>query len=78
MLSGNSNPSLFSHCAMAPMSPAAGTAVTTDPITADSTTTGHATDSFQAPEIPAEHGLWLEITAVSGSPQALTAAVLFH
>jgi hypothetical protein len=55
----------------------AGTTVTTDPITVSSTTTGQAIDSFQAATIPAEHWLWLEVTAVSGAPQALTVAVQF-
>jgi len=54
---------------------ATGTAVTTEPISVSSTTTGQAIESFQVPEIPAEHWLWLEITAVSGSPAELTVAI---
>jgi hypothetical protein len=77
VLSGGTSPTVsFSLLHDADVS-GAGTAVTTDPITVSSTTTGQATDSFQAPEIAAEHWLWLEVTAISGSPQALTVAVQF-
>ena len=77
VLSGGTSPSAsFSLRHGADVS-AIGTAVTTDPITVTSTTTGQAIDSFQAAAIPAEHWLWLEVTAISGSPQALTVAVQF-
>ncbi|MCP9857953.1 MULTISPECIES: hypothetical protein [unclassified Cyanobium] len=77
VLTGGTSPSVsFSLRHGADVS-GAGTAVTTDPITVTSTTTGSAITSFQAPEIPAEHWLWLEVTAISGSPQALTVAVQF-
>ena len=77
VLSGGSSPSVsFSIRHGADIS-ASGTAVTTEPISVSSTTTGQAIDSFQAPEIPAEHWLWLEVTAVSGAPQALTVSVQF-
>ena len=77
VLSGGTSPSVsFSLRHGADVS-AAGTAATTDSITVTSTTTGSAITSFQAPEIPAEHWLWLEVTAISGSPQALTVAVQF-
>ncbi|MCP9860288.1 MULTISPECIES: hypothetical protein [unclassified Cyanobium] len=77
VLSGGTSPSCsFSLRHGADVS-AAGTAATTDPITVTSTTTGSAITSFQAPEIPAEHWLWLDVAAISGSPQALTVAVQF-
>jgi hypothetical protein len=54
-----------------------GTAVTTEPFSVSSTTTGATFSSFQNPAGLAEHWLWLEVTASSGSPQALTVAVQF-
>jgi hypothetical protein len=54
-----------------------GTAVTTEPLSVSSTTTGTTFSSFQNPAVLAEHWLWLEITASSGSPQALTVSVQF-
>ena len=77
VLSGGTSPSVsFSLRHGADIS-ATGTAVTTDPITVTSTTTGQAIDSFQSAQIPLEHWLWLEVTAISGVPQALTVAVQF-
>jgi hypothetical protein len=77
VLSGGTSPSVsFSLRHGADIS-ATGTAVTTDPITVTSTTTGQAIDSFQSAQIPLEHWLWLEVTAASGAPQALTVAVQF-
>jgi hypothetical protein len=75
VLSGGTSPSVsFSLRHGADVS-AAGTAATTDPITTASTTTGSGSTSFQTPEIAEGHWLWLEITAVSGSPVALTVSV---
>jgi hypothetical protein len=54
---------------------AAGTAATSTPMTVTSSTTGSGSTSFQSPNIPAGHWLWLKITAVSGSPEALTVSV---
>ncbi|MEA5417391.1 hypothetical protein [Synechococcus sp. BA-132 BA5] len=77
VLSGGTSPSVsFSLRHGADVS-ATGTAATTDPITVTSTTTGSASTSFQSPTIPSGHWFWLQVTAVSGAPQALTVAVLF-
>ena len=54
-----------------------GTAVTTEPLGVSSTTAGTTFSSFQNPAVLAEHWLWLEVTASSGSPPALTVAVQF-
>jgi hypothetical protein len=54
---------------------AAGTAVTTESISASSTTTGIAITSFQNADVAAGHWLWLEVTAVAGSPAGLTVAI---
>jgi hypothetical protein len=75
VLTGGSNPSVsFSLPHGADVS-ATGTAATRDPITTASTTSGTASTSFQSPEIAEGHWLWLEITAVSSSPAALTVSV---
>ena len=50
---------------------------TSDPITVTSTTSGTAITSFESPAIPPDHWLWLEVTAVSGSPAGLTVVVTF-
>ena len=50
---------------------------TSVPITVTSTTSGTAISSFHTPEIPEGHWLWLEVTAVSGSPAGLTVVVTF-
>ena len=77
VLTGGTSPSVsFSLRHGADVS-TSGTAVTTDPITVTSTTTGSANTSFQYPEIATGHWLWLEITAVSGSPVGLTLSVRF-
>jgi hypothetical protein len=77
VLTGGTSPSIsFSLRHGADVS-AAGTAVTTDPITTASTTSGSVSTSFQDPAIPEGQWLWLEVTASSGSPQALTLSVLF-
>ena len=75
VLSGGTSPSVsFSLRHGADVS-ATGTAATTDPITVTSTTTGSASTSFQVPEIPAGHWLWLQVTAASGSPLGLTVSI---
>ena len=75
VLTGGSSPSVtFSLRHGADVS-AAGTAVTSDPITVTSTTTGTAITSFESPAIPPDHWLWLEVTAAAGNPQSLTAVV---
>jgi len=75
VLSGGTSPSVSLSLRHGTDVSAAGTAVTTDPITIASTTTGSAITSFQSPNIPAGHWLWLQLTAVSGSPQALTVSI---
>lgn len=77
VLSGGTSPSVsFSLRHGADVS-AAGTAVTTDPITVTSTTSGSASTSFQLPEIPAGRWLWLQVSSASGSPAALAVVVAF-
>lgn len=81
VLSGGSNPSLSLQLRHGPDTSASGTAVLSTPIAIGSTnggtTTGTVISNFQAPAVPADHWLWLEVTAVSGSPAALTVAVRF-
>ncbi len=52
-----------------------GTAVTTESLSISSSSTGTTFGSFQDPVVLAEHWLWLQVTAVSGSPAALTISV---
>ncbi|MCP9868150.1 MULTISPECIES: hypothetical protein [unclassified Cyanobium] len=75
VLSGGTSPSVSLSLRHGADVSAPGTAVSTDPLTIASTTTGRAITSFQNPEIPAGHWLWLQLTAVSGSPQALTVSI---
>jgi hypothetical protein len=51
--------------------------VTTESLSISSTSTGTTFSNFQDPVVLAEHWLWLEVTASSGAPQALTVAVQF-
>jgi hypothetical protein len=41
------------------------------------TSTGTLLISFQTPAVPLDHWLWLEVTAVSGSPAGLTVMLRF-
>jgi hypothetical protein len=75
VLSGGTSPSVSLSLRHGADVSATGTAVTTDPITITSTTTGSASTSFQAPEIAEGHWLWLQVTAVSGSPSGLTVSI---
>ncbi len=81
VLSGGSNPSLSLQLRHGPDVSASGTAVLSTPIPIGSsnggTSTGTVLTSFLTPAVPADHWLWLEVTAVSGSPIALTVAVQF-
>jgi hypothetical protein len=78
VLSGGTSPSVsFSLRHGADVS-TAGTAVTTEPITASSTTTGFVVSNFQAAAISAEHWLWLDVISLSGAPQSLTVVVQFN
>ena len=81
LLSGGSSPSVSVSLRHGPDASAAGTAMTTSPIAISSsnggTSTGTVVTSFQAPALPMDHWLWLEVTAVSGSPAGLTVAVRF-
>jgi hypothetical protein len=75
VLTGGSSPSVgFSLRHGADVS-ATGTAATTDPIIVTSTTSGTASTSFQSPNIPAGHWLWLQVTSASGSPAELTVSI---
>ena len=77
VLTGGSSPSVsFSLRHGADVS-AAGTAVTSTPMTVSSTTTGATTTNLLNPQLPDDHWLWLEITSVSGSPAALSVVVAF-
>lgn len=81
LLSGGSNPSVSVTLHHGPDASAAGTAVVTAPIAISSanggTTTATVVTGFQAPAVPMDHWLWVEVTAVSGSPAGLTVAVRF-
>ncbi len=75
VLTGGTSPSVsFSLRHGADVS-AAGTAATSDPITAISTTSGSGSTSFQSPEIAEGHWLWLQVTAASGSPTGLSVSI---
>ena len=75
VLSGGTSPSVsFSLRHGADVS-AAGTAVTSTPMTVTSTTTGDLFTGFQAAVIPADHWLWLEVSAVAGSPAEMTVSL---
>ncbi|MEB3258734.1 MAG: hypothetical protein VKN83_10540 [Cyanobacteriota bacterium] len=60
---------------------AAGTAVSSSPLTISSANGGSTTGvSFSAllnPLVPADHWLWLELTAVSGAPTGLALTLRF-
>ncbi len=75
VLTGGSTPSVSVSLRHGADVSAAGTAATTDPIAVTSTTSGTATTSFQSPNIPAGHWLWLVVTAGSGSPAGLTVSI---
>ena len=81
LLSGGSNPGVSVTLRHGPDASDAGTTVTTAPIAISSanggTTTGTVVTAFQAPSLWTDHWLWLEVTAVSGSPAGLTVAVRF-
>jgi hypothetical protein len=75
VLSGGTSPSVSVSVRHGADVSAAGTAITTDPITVTSTTSGSGSTSFQVPDIPAGHWLWLQVTAASGSPTGLTVSI---
>jgi len=77
VLTGGTSPSVSVSLRHGADVSAAGTAVTTDPISVTSTTTGSASTSFQSSDVAAGQWLWLELTAVSGAPLALTLVVQF-
>lgn len=81
VLNGGSNPSLSLQLRHGPDVSAAGTALLSSPLAISSSTGGTSTGtvltSFLSPAVPADHWLWLEVTAVSGSPAGLTVAVRF-
>ena len=76
VLSSGSSPSVSFHLRHGADVSADGTAVTSTAMTVSSTSTGTAFSSFVNAAVPAEHWLWLEITAVAGSPAGLTVSVL--
>ena len=75
VLTGGNSPSVSVVLGHGTDPSAAGTTVTTDPITITSTSSGTAITNFQNPQITEGHWLWLEITALSGSPAALTVSL---
>ena len=81
VLSGGSNPSLSLQLRHGPDVSASGTAMLSTPIAIGSSnggnSTGTALTSFLNPAVPVDQWLWLEVTAVSGSPTGLTVAVRF-
>ena len=81
LLSGGSSPIVSLSLCHGSDASSAGTAVTPTPVTISSsnggTTTGTVVTSFQSPVVPMDNWLWLEVTAVSGSPAGLTVAVRF-
>ncbi|MEN9387351.1 MAG: hypothetical protein RLZZ255_327 [Cyanobacteriota bacterium] len=77
VLTGGTSPSVsFSLRHGADVS-AAGTAVTSTPMTVSSTTTGATNTNLLNPQLVGDHWFWLEITAVSGSPVDLSVVVAF-
>jgi hypothetical protein len=76
VLSGDSNPSLSLQLRSGLDVSATGTALLSTPLAISSsnggTSTGAMVTSFQTPAVPLDHWLWLEVTAVSGSPAGLT------
>ncbi|MCS5697495.1 hypothetical protein NZK32_00330 [Cyanobium sp. FGCU-52] len=77
VLTGGSSPSVSVSLRHGADVSAAGTAVTSTPLAVSSTTTGTTTSSLLNAQLPADHWLWLEITAVSGSPAAVAVVVAF-
>ena len=81
VLSGGSNPSVSITLRHGADVSAAGTTVSSTPLTISSanggTTTGAVFSSFQNHAVPMDHWLWLEITAVSGSPTGMAALLRF-
>jgi hypothetical protein len=77
VVSGGSSPSASFSLRHGTDVSAAGTSVTSSAMTVSSTSTGATFSSFASPAVPAEHWLWLEISAASGSPDGLTVVVTF-
>ncbi|MEA5414522.1 hypothetical protein [Synechococcus sp. BA-132 BA5] len=75
VLSGGTSPSVSFSLRQGADVSTSGTAVTTELLTVNSTTAGSASTSFQVPDIPAGHWLWLQVTAVSGNPVGLTVSI---
>jgi hypothetical protein len=81
VLSGGSSPSLSLQLRSGLDVSASGTAVLSTSLAISSSNGGNSTGamvtSFQAPAVPIDHWLWLEVTAVSGSPSGLTVMLRF-
>jgi len=81
VLSGGSSPSLSLQLRSGLDVAVTGTALLSTPMTISSsnggTSTGTMLTSFQAPAVPVDHWLWLEMNAVSGSPAGLTVMLRF-
>ena len=76
VLSGGGNPSVSFHLRHGADTSATGAASTSSAMTVSSTSSGTAFSSFANAVVPAEHWMWLEITAVAGSPAGLTISLL--
>ena len=76
VLSGGSSPSVSFHLRHGADTSATGAASTSSVMTVSSTSSGTAFSSFANAVVPAEHWMWLEITAVAGSPAGLTISLL--
>lgn len=57
---------------------ATGTEVVTGGTTANSTTTGNVVTSFNDATIPADNFIWLETTALSGTPTSLSVTIFYR
>jgi hypothetical protein len=81
VLNGGNSPSVSLQLRHGPDVSASGTAVLSSPVAISSsnggTSTGTVLSSFLNPAVPVDQWLWLEVTAVSGSPTGLTVAVRF-
>ena len=76
VLSGSGSPSVSFHLRHGADTSATGAASTSSAMTVSSTSSGTAFSSFANAVVPAEHWMWLEITAVAGSPAGLTISLL--
>lgn len=77
VLDGGSTPSVTFTIRHGTDRSAAGTEVVTGGSVVTSITSGDLITVFNNPEVPVNSHLWVEITAVSGSPDAVNVTVYF-